>query len=228
MLKKLLLCFAALFLCVGLWAEDDNEEPAEEPKITKKERKAAKKAEKAKAEKKDGEGASSAEAIPGLPPDATNWHRGPNMTWEINFNKAVEKAKAEKKQLFVLSSGSDWCPPCKKLKTVVTGTKFRKIAKDNFVLVFIDAPRMTKLPATQLEHNAMVKKKFNFGGGVPSVLIIDPATLKIVGKIGGYRPSKEYIKEVQKYAKNKSKDKAKSKSKKSKKSKSAQQSEITE
>ena len=227
MLKKLLLCFAALFLCVGAWAEDENEEPAEEPKITKKERKAAKKAEKQQAQKaEDGDGASSSDALPGLPPDATNWHRGPNMTWEINFNKAAAKAKEEKKLLFVLSSGSDWCPPCKRLKSVVTGSKFRKIAKDNFVLVFIDAPRMSKLPATQQEHNALVKKKFNFGGGVPSVLIIDPASLKIVGKIGGYKPSKEYIKEVQKYAKNKSK--SKSKSKKSKKSKAVQQSEVTE
>ena len=195
MLNKLICCFAALFIFSGLFAKDDNTEK-KTPKVTKKERKAAEKAEQNR-EKQENKVPA---AIPELPPEAANWRRGPSRTWEVNLNTAVLKAKAEKKKLYVLASGSDWCPPCKKLKSTVLGnSRFKKIADESFILVFIDFPRGYKLPATQQQHNMIVAKKLNFGKGVPSALIVDPASLKVIGKISGYKPAKEYIKALSKF-----------------------------
>lgn len=199
MLNKLICCLAALFILTGLYAKDDNTSKKAQ-KVTKKERKAAEKAEKA-ADKAEQLNETLPEAIPGLPAEAANWRRGPNRAWEVNFNTAVLKAKTEKKKLYVLASGSDWCPPCKKLKSSVLGNgKFRKLANDSFILVFIDFPRGYKLPVTQQQHNVMVAKKLNFGKGVPSALIVDPVSLKVVGKISGYKPAKDYIKTLKKFA----------------------------
>ncbi|MBQ4315055.1 MAG: thioredoxin family protein [Lentisphaeria bacterium] len=193
MFKRIICCLTALFLVTGLCAANKNKSK-KETKLTKKERKAAKKQSKTDAK--------IFTAIPGLPAEADNWKQGPNRTWEVNFNNAVLKARAEKKMLYVLASGSDWCPPCKRLKSTVLGnSKFRKMAEKSFVLVFIDFPRNIKLPATQKQHNAMVAKKFPFGGGVPSALIIEPNSLKVAGKISGYKPAKMYIQELSKFAK---------------------------
>lgn len=181
MFKKLFCCLAVLMLIGGVCAA---------------EKKTSKKPVNAVPKEQD-----SLEAIPGLPQREANWKGGPNRTWEINFNNAALKAKAEKKKLLVLKSGSDWCPPCKKLKSAVIGnSKFKKMAEKSFILVFIDFPRSIELPETQKMHNAMVSKKFNFGNGVPSALIINPATLKVEGQIMGYRPAKEYLKALQKFA----------------------------
>ena len=189
MLKRFLFCLAALMLFSGVYAA---EKSSKNSKAAKKVRKAAEKA----AAKKE-----SLEAIPGLPLREANWKGGPNRSWEINFNDAVMKAKAENKKLFVLRSGSDWCPPCKRLKSSVLGSsKFRKLADSSFVLVFLDFPRKIELPQEQKVHNAMVSKKFAFGGGVPSALIINPETLKVEGKIMGYKPAKDYINALKKYA----------------------------
>ena len=198
MLNKLICCLAALFILTGLYAKDDNTSKKAQ-KVTKKERKAAEKAEK-DADKAEQLNETLPEAIPGLPPEAANWRRGPNRSWEVNLNTAVLKAKAEKKKLYVLASGSDWCPPCKKLKSAVLGnSKFRKLANSSFILVFIDFPRGYKLPVTQQQHNMMVAKKLNFGKGVPSALIVDPVSLKVVGKISGYKPAKDYIQALKKF-----------------------------
>ena len=51
--------------------------------------------------------------INNLPSAETTWHRGPGREWEVNFNDAVAKAKETKKKVFMLATGSDWCPPCK-------------------------------------------------------------------------------------------------------------------
>ena len=195
MLKKLFCALAILALMFSVDAAS-KKKSEKETKTTRKEQKAAKK-------NKNKKKIAGPQAIPGLPPAASNWKKGPNTTWEVNFNDAAVKAKQQGKKLFVLSSGSDWCPPCIKLKTQVLGSgKFRKLASENFVLVFIDSPRSIKLPATQVKHNAMVRKAFQFGGGVPSAVIIDPASMKQLGTITGYSGKvKDYIKRVERYAK---------------------------
>ena len=192
MLKKLFCCIAVLALAFSVYAAPKKENTKDQ-KTTKKERKAA---------KKNAKKRITPPAIPGLPPSASNWKKGPNKSWEIDFSIAVDKAKKSGKRILVLASGSDWCPPCMKLKsTVLNNSKFRKVADESFVLVFLDFPKKTKLPATQKTHNMMVAKKFPFGTNVPSALVIDPVSMKSVGQISGYKPAKKYVEEISKFAK---------------------------
>ena len=138
--------------------------------------------------------------INNLPSAETTWHRGPGREWEVNFNDAIAKAKEQKKKVFMLSTGSDWCPPCKMLKSnVLSHAKFQRIAGKSFVFLWLDSPRRARLPQDQLLHNHIVKQNFPFENGVPSVIILDPVNQKVLGKIGGYRPLNEYLEELGKY-----------------------------
>ena len=140
--------------------------------------------------------------INNLPSAETTWHRGPGREWEVNFNDAVAKAKETKKKVFMLATGSDWCPPCKALKkNVLSHAKFNRVAGKNFVFLWLDAPRRARLPQDQLLHNHIVKQHFPFGNGVPSVVIIDPVSQKVLGKISGYKPLNDYLYELDKYTK---------------------------
>ena len=144
----------------------------------------------------------SAVNINNLPSAETTWHRGPDREWEVNFNDAIAKAKETKKKVFMLATGSDWCPPCKALKRdVLSHDKFKHAAGDKFVFLWLDFPRRAKLPQDQLLHNYIVKQHFPFGSGVPSVVIIDPVNQKVIEKIGGYKPLNDYLKELDKITK---------------------------
>ena len=59
--------------------------------------------------------------------------------WIADFDEAVKLAKAEKKDLFVDFTGSDWCGWCKKLDAeVFSKEEFLTAAKKSFVLVALD------------------------------------------------------------------------------------------
>ena len=56
--------------------------------------------------------------------------------WEDNYEKAMAKAKAEKKMVLLDFTGSDWCGWCIKLdKEVFSKKEFKDYAKENLVLV---------------------------------------------------------------------------------------------
>ena len=219
MLKRLFCCLAALFLFAGLCAEDEiekNEQQTQQEKKSSKKSKKEKKSKKNKKKKKDKKTEKNTETddnkknnnapavIADLPSEEADWRRGPDKQWEVDFNKAAAKAKQEKKKLLVLVTGSDWCGWCKKLKSDVLSTKgFQKIANEKFVLVYVDFPRRSPLPQSQKSHNESVVKNIKASGGYPNVLIIDPNSLKTVGKIGGYAPAKKYIAKLKSLASSK-------------------------
>ena len=61
--------------------------------------------------------------------------------WTTDFDKALAEAKAAKKHVFVLFTGSDWCGWCVKLrKNVLDNKKFKKFAKENLVLLYDTVP----------------------------------------------------------------------------------------
>lgn len=63
------------------------------------------------------------------------------VVWMGDFDKAVERAKFEKKDLLVDFTGSDWCTWCIRLHDeVFSQAAFRSVAKD-YVLVSLDFPR---------------------------------------------------------------------------------------
>ena len=156
-----------------------------------------KNANKSKKAKKKTETENVRAALPGLPLEEVNWSRGPDKYWEVDFNKAAAKAKKRNKKLLLLITGSDWCGWCKKLKSDVLRTKeFKKAVNADFVPVYLDFPRGTILPDSQKAHNESVVRNLSVSGGYPNTVIIDPGTLKTIGKISGFLPAEKYVDEL--------------------------------
>ena len=115
-----------------------------------------------------------------------SWQPGPSAAWFVNWNKAVAEAKRTGRPLFVLKTGSDWCPWCVKLHdNVLKKPEFVEFASKNLVLVYLDNPsKRNPLCEEQRQHNQRISKELNLGGGVPNVTIIS-ADGKKLGVIGG-------------------------------------------
>ena len=172
MLKRFLFCLAALMLFSGVYAA---EKSSKNSKAAKKVRKSAEKA----AAKKE-----SLEAIPGLPLREANWKGGPNRSWEINFNDAVMKAKAENKKLFVLRSGSDWCPPCKMLeRNILSQEAFRLDAAKRVILLHADFPRKRKQSDAEKADARKIAAKYK-ADGAPTVYLLSPEGVVLDKKVG--------------------------------------------
>ncbi len=59
--------------------------------------------------------------------------------WDADYEKAVARAKEEKKMVLLDFTGSDWCPPCVALKKeVFSQPEFQEYAKTHLVLVELD------------------------------------------------------------------------------------------
>ena len=84
------------------------------------------------------------------------------IAWEPDYKKALAKAKAEGKDLFINFTGSDWCGYCIKLEEEVFSKKaFADLANDHFVFVFLDSPRAEDLKAKVVDtelRDALEKK----------------------------------------------------------------------
>ena len=82
--------------------------------------------------------------------------------WHEKLADAVSEAKAERKPILALFTGSDWCAPCQNLeKNVLVQPEFREIAKKHLVTVFLDYPRNTKLADDVKKQNDGLAKKFS-------------------------------------------------------------------
>lgn len=106
--------------------------------------------------------------------------------WETNFEQAKKIALENKKDLLVEFSGSDWCPPCKKLKQeIFQNLEFN--GSENFVLVELDFPQDTsKLTAELVKQNEELKKAY-IVNGFPTVYLMDEKGLPYA-KMVGYLP----------------------------------------
>ena len=92
--------------------------------------------------------------------------------WTDNFTAAVGKAKAEKKPVLALFTGSDWCPPCQQLeKNILLQPSFKDFAKKHLVTLFLDFPRDAKLDDGVKQQNDALAKKFSVEA-YPTILIL--------------------------------------------------------
>lgn len=114
-------------------------------------------------------------------------HASPPPGWTEDYTKAIEKAKAENKNVLLDFTGSDWCGYCIALDKEVFGTsKFKSWAKDKLVLVKVDFPRNTRQTNKLKDQNAELKRKFP-PSGYPTILVVD-ADEKVLAKKSGYSP----------------------------------------
>ena len=103
-----------------------------------------------------------------------HWLKGPTPDWYIHLEDAKAAAKRTGRKIYALHTGSDWCPPCKYLeKNILSTGKFQKFARENIILLFVDSPRRKPIPDDQRRYNQQLAGNLNFGGGVPSILLLD-------------------------------------------------------
>ena len=104
-----------------------------------------------------------------------------------DYGAACERARASGRSVFLLFTGSDWCPYCVKLeREVLSQREFLDVATNSWELVEIDFPRDTSRQ-TDAQRAANEKLSSRFGvRGFPTVLLTDPD-----GKVlhtSGYAP----------------------------------------
>ncbi|MCP4976932.1 MAG: thioredoxin family protein [Maribacter sp.] len=94
--------------------------------------------------------------------------------WLTDYDKALKEATKESKNVLVYFTGSDWCPPCKMLKTdLFDSQEFKAISKD-YVLLYVDVPRNSDLlTPEQMAHNKEVMGKYNKKGVFPLLKIVN-------------------------------------------------------
>lgn len=94
--------------------------------------------------------------------------------WIGDFDLAVKQAKAEKKDLLVDFTGSDWCGWCIRLKSeVFDHATFSEAVTKDYVLVSLDYPRskpaIDKVPNP--ERNAALQSQYKISG-YPTILLM--------------------------------------------------------
>ncbi len=113
--------------------------------------------------------------------------------WETDLPAALAKAAAEKKQVFVLFTGSDWCGPCIATeKNVLSKPEFAAYAADKYILVELDFPEKA-LPAAQTEANEAAAKKYGVRA-FPTFLVLDDKGNVVKKAKGGKRDLASLIK----------------------------------
>lgn len=104
--------------------------------------------------------------------------------WTDDYEAALERAAAEKKNVLVDFTGSDWCSWCKRLdKEVFSTDEFRKAAPDKYVLLYVDSPEdETSLSEKARAQNPKLLEKYGVEG-FPTILILDE-TGKRIAQVG--------------------------------------------
>ena len=93
--------------------------------------------------------------------------------WMTDFEKAKATAAAEKRDLLLDFTGSDWCGWCIKLQEEVFGKDaFKLEAPKHFVLVEIDFPQEKELSAAMKAQNEKLQEQYHVEG-FPSVVLAD-------------------------------------------------------
>jgi thioredoxin-related protein len=96
--------------------------------------------------------------------------------WISDFEAAKKQAAAEKKDMLLDFTGSDWCGWCIKLNDeVFKKDEFKKGVKDKFVLVELDFPQdVSKISEATKKQNAELQSKYGIMG-FPSIVLCDAA-----------------------------------------------------
>lgn len=93
--------------------------------------------------------------------------------WVTNFEKAKAIALAEKKDILMNFTGSDWCGWCIRLgREVFQHAEFADYAQKNFVLLELDFPRGFELEESLQKQNDALQAQFAVEG-FPSILLTD-------------------------------------------------------
>lgn len=99
--------------------------------------------------------------------------------WFQSYEQAVAKAKETGKPILVDFTGSDWCGWCIKLdEEVFAKDEFKAWAEKKVVLLKLDFPRKTQLPASLEKQNDGLLEKHEVQG-FPTILFLNADGEKI-------------------------------------------------
>ncbi len=128
--------------------------------------------------------------------------RAAELTWLTDLSQAQAQAKAEKKSVLLVFSGSDWCPPCVEMqRQVFASPQFIDYARRALVLVNVDFPQKSTQTAELQKANQALKTKFNVGENFPTLVLLDDtgSTLFQEAGYGGGGPG-EVLPKLQRHA----------------------------
>lgn len=112
--------------------------------------------------------------------------------WLTDAALAQSKAKAEGKLVMLEFTGSDWCPPCKKMAAeVFPSAEFKAFAEKHLVPVKLDFPQRTKLPAARQQANDALAKKHGVNA-FPTLVFLRPDGAE-AGRLVGYTDARSLI-----------------------------------
>ncbi|MFC5045704.1 thioredoxin family protein [Aquimarina hainanensis] len=108
--------------------------------------------------------------------------------WYYDIEQAKDLAKENNKKIFLLFTGSDWCPPCIKLeRRVLSDENFLTFADKHFIMVKADFPKKKKnrLSEKQEEKNFKLAERYNKRMRFPVMLVLNEEG-NVLG-VTGYR-----------------------------------------
>lgn len=120
-----------------------------------------------------------------------------SQEWLTDFDAAKRKATAEKKQILLVFTGSDWCPRCQELEEKLWQTaEFKAEAKEKWVLLKADFPQKGGMPEP-VDVNAMnmiLTERYNRNGFFPYIVLLDKYG-RVLGRTGyeEFDTAKEYL-----------------------------------
>ena len=104
--------------------------------------------------------------------------------WSTNYEESLKKAAAENRMVLLEFTGSDWCPPCKKLaEDVFAQPPFAEFASANLVPVKLDFPRRAEQSEEQRAANQALAKKYQVEG-FPTVILLDSKGAELAREVG--------------------------------------------
>jgi len=114
------------------------------------------------------------------------------LNWLTNLDEAKEISKKNHSPILLYFTGSDWCTPCKALKTDFFETEEFALRAMDLVLVKIDYPRRVDIISeTQKAYNKTVIEKYNTSKSFPKLIMLNRKGMEI-GELSGYSSFNTY------------------------------------
>lgn len=100
------------------------------------------------------------------------------------FDEVLARAQQDKKPILLEFTGSDWCPPCKKMqREIFSQPDFQAFAQKEIVFLTLDFPRGKKLSVEIQQRNERLLDQFGVEG-FPTLVLLDSSGKELARHVG--------------------------------------------